>query len=115
MNNRLFGAKGEEIAATFLLGKGYQLITKNWAVKYGEIDIIAKAPDKSLVFVEVKRVSTKEYGVAAEKVTPQKMKQIRRLAGHYMSEQNLLCVRARVDVVAITGDTIELFQNCFSL
>ncbi len=115
MNNRLFGAKGEEIAASFLLEQGYQILTRNWAVKYGELDIVAYAPDKTLAFVEVKRVSSREYGDAAAKVTPAKVAQIQRLAGHYMSERGLLGGRARVDVVAITEDEIKLFTNCFTM
>lgn len=115
MNNRVFGAKGEEIAASFLLTQGYQIITKNWAVNYGELDIVAWAPDKTLVFVEVKRVSSRSYGDAAQKVTPHKMQQIRKLAGHYLSEHSMVGVNTRIDVVAITEEDISLYKNCVTL
>lgn len=115
MNNRLFGAKGEELAASFLLKKGYRIVTKNWAVKYGELDIVALSPDNVICFVEVKRVSSVEYGRASEKVTPAKLKQIKRLALHYLSERNMERSAARIDVVAITEEKYELFQNCLQL
>lgn len=115
MNNRLFGAKGEEIAVSFLLERGYRILNRNWAVKYGELDIIALSPDNCIVFVEVKRVSSVEYGRAAEKVTPAKLKQIQKLASHYLSERGLERQSARIDVVAITEEVIDLFQNCMQL
>lgn len=115
MNNRVYGAKGEEMAVSFLLKQGYQIITKNWAVKYGELDLVALAPDRSLVFVEVKRVSSRSYGDAAQKVTPHKIQQIRKLAGHYMSERSMVGVNARIDVVAITEEDINLYKNCVTL
>src|SRR3989344_4735893 len=50
------GKLGENIACRYLVENGYKIIEKNFRQKWGEIDIIAKAPDKTLVFVEVKTV-----------------------------------------------------------
>lgn len=115
MNNRLFGAKGESIAASYLLGLGYRILAKNWAVKFGEVDIIAFSPENVIVFVEVKRVSSREYGDAAYKVSPHKLQQIARVASLYLSERELQQCAARIDVVAINGDEISLLKNCFTL
>lgn len=48
------GQFGENLACEYLIDNGYKIIERNFRQKWGEIDIIAKAPDKTLVFVEVK-------------------------------------------------------------
>jgi len=54
MNKSSLGKIGEDIACGYLVNKGYQIIQRNYREKIGEIDIIAKSPDKILVFLEVK-------------------------------------------------------------
>lgn len=55
-HNQNIGKIGEETACKFLMKHGYQIITKNYWKKWGEIDIIAKK-DRVTHFVEVKTVS----------------------------------------------------------
>jgi len=50
------GKIGEDIACEYLVDNKYKIIERNFRQKWGEIDIIAKAPNKTLVFVEVKTV-----------------------------------------------------------
>ena len=50
--NRI-GKIGEQIAAEYLADNGYQLLDRNFNVRYGEIDLIAFETD-IVVFVEVK-------------------------------------------------------------
>jgi Holliday junction resolvase-like predicted endonuclease len=58
MNDKdLIGKIGENIACGYLVNKGYQIIDTNYRQKFGEIDIIAKSPDKTLVFIEVKTIT----------------------------------------------------------
>src|SRR3989304_5596868 len=51
------GALGEGIATRYLEGKQYKTIKTNFRQVFGEIDVITRAPDKTLVFVEVKTLS----------------------------------------------------------
>jgi len=48
------GKIGEDLACKYLVDKGYRLLQRNYRKPWGEIDIIAKSPEKTLVFVEVK-------------------------------------------------------------
>ena len=48
------GREGEDFAAEYLKRKGYGVIERNKREKWGELDIVVMAPDKTLVFVEVK-------------------------------------------------------------
>lgn len=50
------GEIGENIACTFLMKHGFEIIERNYTKKWGEIDIIAKKEGK-LYFIEVKAVS----------------------------------------------------------
>ena len=50
------GKAGEEEAEDYLWDKGYTVIEKNYRQPWGELDIVAKAPDRTLVFVEVKTI-----------------------------------------------------------
>lgn len=51
--NRQTGMLAENLAAEVLAEKGFQILERNFANRFGEIDIIAKDGDV-LVFVEVK-------------------------------------------------------------
>jgi putative endonuclease len=76
--NKNTGNQGEQIAASILKGKGFEIRAMNWRNgKYGEIDIIALNPaQKLLVFVEVKTRKNLLFGEPIEAVTPKKQAQM---------------------------------------
>ncbi len=53
-NNIKIGQIGESVSAQYLLNNGYTVLQRNARYPWGEIDIIARGKDKTLVFVEVK-------------------------------------------------------------
>ena len=55
------GKNGENIAKTFLMKQGFDILETNYRISHGEIDIIAKK-DKILRFVEVKSVKVRDCG-----------------------------------------------------
>lgn len=55
-HNKDVGRIGEDVACKFLMKQGYQILTRNYLKKWGEIDIIA-VKSKKTHFVEVKTVS----------------------------------------------------------
>jgi len=79
--NKGTGELGEEVAANFMIARGYRIIERNFRCKGGEVDIIAPDPgDKSLVFIEVKARRGLSYGVPQLAVTPFKQRQISKAA-----------------------------------
>ena len=52
----LFGFKSEDKAVKYLKNQGFEIITRNFKSKFGEIDIIAKKTN-ILHFIEVKATS----------------------------------------------------------
>ncbi|HRO75812.1 MAG TPA: YraN family protein [Crocinitomicaceae bacterium] len=93
------GKKGESVAQTYLLEKGYELLCVNYRFQHLEIDLIFQDKE-TLVFVEVKARNTTEYGQPYEAVTRQKQKLLIRAANHYIFA-NDIHLDARFDVVSI--------------
>ena len=56
MTPQELGARGEEMAANYLERKGWELLERNWRCMHGEVDIVARDPERedAVVLVEVK-------------------------------------------------------------
>ena len=93
------GKQGEEIAAQYLIEKGYEIVERNWRNKHKEIDIIAK-DGKDLVIVEVKTRQNDEYGDPDIAVTRQKQRRLISAANAYLF-QNKLDIDTRFDIISI--------------
>lgn len=111
---RQIGNSGEDLACKFLRKSGYQIVARNYLIRGGEIDIIAKDKD-TLVFVEVKTRFGHEYGFAREAVTSWKLHFLQRAALFYLTKIKWGDKPYRFDLVAIDfqGDTsnVELIKN----
>lgn len=55
-NNKQTGNLGEDIATKYLINKGFDVLSRNYLKKWGEIDVVARRTGK-VHFVEVKTVS----------------------------------------------------------
>ena len=121
LNNRGIGDLGEDLAVSFLEGKRYRILERNYRCKGGEVDIVARDPrDKSLVFVEVKARRDLSYGVPQLAVTPFKQRQISKAALTWLARHRSQDANARFDVIAILfadggAPTIEHIVNAFEL
>ena len=95
------GKSGENLAAAELESRGYAIVERRYRTAHGEIDIIAR-DSETMVFVEVRRKSSGEFGTAAESVTPSKQRRVIRMAIAYLSMHGLYdrC-HVRFDVVGI--------------
>lgn len=82
-NTRTVGYKAEERAAEFLKGKGYQILAKNFTIRGGEVDLVAR-DGNILVFVEVKMRSNTAFGSALESITPWKIQALQKTALFYI-------------------------------
>ena len=100
-NLKQLGKAGEEMAAKYLVEKGYQIIEWNYRCENGEIDLIAKDQDVT-VFVEVKTRRSLKFGIPQAAVTSKKQLQISMVALSYLNEVNALNSPCRFDVIAIT-------------
>lgn len=115
MNKRSeLGKLGEDIACAYLQNKKYKILFRNYKKPWGEIDVIAKAKDKTLVLVEVKTVSGEEplRFSAEDQMTRDKIAKFKRVAQLFAgNNERLINSRAcwRLDMLAITlpSDALE--------
>ncbi|PIP57883.1 YraN family protein [Candidatus Woesebacteria bacterium CG22_combo_CG10-13_8_21_14_all_39_10] len=84
--NRKVGKEGEEIAAKFLLDKGYKILEKNYQTRFGEIDLIA-CKKNILTFVEVKLKHGDDFGTPEEMIGNSKLSQVQRMAEFYLMDR----------------------------
>ncbi|MBQ9031730.1 MAG: YraN family protein [Parasporobacterium sp.] len=113
MNKRSIGASYEDLACERLENEGMQILARNYRVRIGEIDIIAKDREE-LVFVEVKYRSSTEYGGAEYAISRQKQQKIRRVAQWYMAEQKIrMDAFCRFDAILIDADEVLHIKNAW--
>ncbi len=116
---RLFGNRGEKLAAKYLERAGYRILARQFTCRAGEIDLIA-LDGGTVVFVEVKSRRSDAAGHPAEAVTEKKQSQMVRAALFYLKRYNLLEQPSRFDVVAIVWPAdnaqpeITHYRNAFS-
>jgi putative endonuclease len=116
--NKARGDAAEDRALNWLLARGLVLVQRNYrlaggpSVSAGEVDLIMRDPDGTLVFVEVRQRSRAEQGGAAASVTRSKQRRIIRAAQHYLMRLSRL-PPCRFDVLAMDGDQIHWLQAAF--
>jgi len=94
------GAIGESIAVAYLIHHKFQILERNFKIRYGEIDIVAL--DKStLVFVEVKTRRNDVYGSPESSVNSYKLREVIRTGYLYAARHPEYPKSLRVDVIAI--------------
>jgi len=81
------GKLAEQLAADWLVSKGYECVDKNYRHGHAEIDLIMKHRGL-LIFVEVKFRSGTGFGFAEEFVDSVKRKLIIKAADHYIYEKD---------------------------
>ena len=115
-------AKGDDAetrALRHLQAHGLTLVQRNYRVargphaRGGEVDLIVRDADGTLVFVEVRSRETSDHGAAAETVTLRKRQRIVWAARHYLMRlpSEPPC---RFDVVALEGPTLHWLQGAFA-
>lgn len=95
------GKSGENLACSYLKAKNYQILERNFRIKVGEIDIVARQ-GKYLVFCEVKTRRSCRFGEPFEAVTTFKQKKLKTLASQYLAFHSHGNLSPRFDVISIS-------------
>lgn len=116
MTQHELGILGENLAVNHLIGKGYEIISRNFTHRKKEIDIVATTGNQ-LVVVEVKTRQTAEIGEPWRAVTREKQKAIIQVTHHYLVK-NQIELDTRFDVISIVHNSfrtkIEHIEDAFS-
>lgn len=99
------GEFGEELAAKFLIEKGYQILHRNVLFRYGEIDIIARDVDE-IVFVEVRTRTIGKLAPPETTIGSRKLRTLTRCAYLWADRMRYMGFW-RLDLVAITMTDTE--------
>ena len=99
------GQRAEDICARRLREKGWQIYSRNWRIKAGEIDLIARTGNV-LVVVEVKAAHTGSISgppVPILAVGPNKQRRLRKLASAWIASygRTVSFREVRFDVVGV--------------
>jgi putative endonuclease len=109
------GDAAEEQALRYLQRQGLRLLTRNYRTPGrggGEIDLIMRAADSTLVFVEVRSRADARHGGAAASISPAKRRRIVFAARHYLMRLSGL-PPCRFDVVVVEPQGVEWMQGAF--
>lgn len=99
------GDAAESAARAYLVGAGLRWIESNYRTPGrggGEIDLVMRAPDGTLVFVEVRQRSNASHGGAGASISAVKQRRIIFAARHYLMRFASL-PPCRFDVVLVHG------------
>ena len=80
------GRWGEELAAQHLVAAGMTVLARNWRCSEGELDLVVRDLDGTVVFVEVKTRAGTGFGDPAEAVGHVKARKLRALACRWLLE-----------------------------
>ena len=118
VTTKAVGDKGEERAWEHLKRQGATLLQRNYRVargphsRGGEIDLIVRDRDGTLVFVEVRQRRTSAYGGAAGSIGGAKQRSLILAAQHYL-RRFASPPACRFDVIVIEGDSVEWLRAAF--
>lgn len=100
------GQLAEDAALALLRAQGMRLVMRNFRTPGrggGEIDLIMREPDGTLVFVEVRQRRSGDHGGAAASIGAVKRRRIVFAARHFLARMRSM-PRCRFDAVLIDGD-----------
>lgn len=102
------GYQAESLAAEYLTSQGYNVLTRNWRVKWCEIDLVA-TKEGQYYFVEVKYRQDATHGDGVAAITPQKLDQMKRAALIYLHYFNMdTAVQPNLLVVSVSGSPMQI-------
>jgi len=115
MDRRQTGTLAENSAAAFLESQGFIILARNFLLRIGELDIVARAGDL-LVVAEVRTRASEKFGGAAASVGPGKQRRIAATTSLFLQRRPELqrcCVR--FDVIVIRDGAVEWIKHAFEV
>lgn len=104
MGTRELGELGEKLACEYLVKKGFKILGKNYSIKFGEIDIIAKS--KGVIhFVEVKTIAAADGFFPESHVDYKKQRKLRQMAQIWLNKNKYpQDIPYQIDIIGVLVD-----------
>ena len=91
---------------------GYRVIARNWTMRGGELDVVARR-GSVIVVCEVKAHASNAWGSTWEAMTPLKQQRVRRAGYAFVKTLEERGISERFDVAAVTGTSLEMMHDAF--
>ena len=113
------GCEAEQAAARYLEAHSLRVLLRNYRCRMGELDLVALAPDGTLVIAEVRLRSRQDYGGGAASVDYRKQQRLLRATRHLLAMRPQWSRHAlRFDVMDLrpgtAGYKVRWIQHAFS-
>ncbi len=111
------GRRGEQVAETRYVSRGYRVVARNWRCRIGELDLVL-ARGQTLVFCEVKTRRGSRFGGGFEAVDARKRHKVRSLAEVFLLQTRAFPSAVRFDVASVWlkhdgSAAVEIFEDAF--
>lgn len=116
MSTKDAGDAAEDRALAHLLDHGLRLVARNYRTPGrggGEIDLVMRDGAGTLVFVEVRKRASRDYGGAAASVSIFKQQRIVLAARHFLMRRGRQPPPCRFDVVSVESGGIQWMRAAF--
>ncbi|KVQ42871.1 hypothetical protein WT21_23855 [Burkholderia territorii] len=110
--SRSIGATFEQRARQFLERRGLAFVAANVTMRGGELDLVMRSPDGTLVFVEVRARRSARHGGAAASVGWRKRRRLIAAALHFWARHGAGAA-CRFDVIAFEAGRLEWLRDAF--
>lgn len=110
-HKKLLGRLGESRAARYLKKHGYKILEKNYKLSFAEADIIC-LKDETVVFVEVKTRSNRDFSLPQDAVDRAKQKKYYSIADIYLKKKGW-DKNYRFDIIEVVGKQVEHIIDAF--
>lgn len=110
MNTTAIGLNYEQAAADYLEAEGLEIVARNWRTRWCEVDIVACDSEGVIHIVEVRYRKSADSGDGIDSITSAKQRQLLHAAKRWLWLQGAPG-GIQIDVVGVTGQTIEYIPN----
>ncbi|GAB7526934.1 YraN family protein [Paraburkholderia sp. 2C] len=107
------GAKFEAHALAYLQRQRLRFVARNVMCRGGEIDLVMRDADGTLVFVEVRARARTGYGGASASVGRHKRERLVRAAQYYLATHPHEAAACRFDVIAFEAGRLVWLRDAF--
>jgi len=102
ITTKKIGDSAEDVATSYLINRGHEILDRNWKTKYCEIDIVSKY-DETIYFIEVKYRKKPDQGGGMATITPKKLRQMKFAAKFYALSNNISDTNLRLAVITLNN------------
>jgi putative endonuclease len=113
MDRRQTGTLAENSAAAYLESQGFEIVSRNFLRRVGELDVVAR-DGELLIVAEVRTRASERFGGAAASVSRGKQRRIAATTALFLQRHpEFRRCRVRFDVIVVRDGRVEWLKHAF--